>query len=69
LRDYVGIVHTEKEADLKSDYDLSLARIPVEGGEGEETAFEIVGIDATKAGNEGASFSPFPSFTFPSLLN
>ncbi|ORY84650.1 hypothetical protein BCR35DRAFT_57673 [Leucosporidium creatinivorum] len=43
IRDYLGVVHLEKEADSQSDYDLSLERH--EDG-------EVVGIDATKRGNE-----------------
>ncbi|GAA5892362.1 hypothetical protein JCM6882_003651 [Rhodosporidiobolus microsporus] len=52
VRDYVGIVHTEGEADGKSDYDLSLLREVVGKGEDGEVLFDCVGIDATKAGNE-----------------
>lgn len=43
IRDYLGVVHLEKEADSQSDYDLSLERH--EDG-------EVVGIDATTRGNE-----------------
>ncbi|CEQ42904.1 SPOSA6832_04780 [Sporobolomyces salmonicolor] len=48
IRDYVGLVHLEKEADPTSDYDLCLERVPA--SEGAEA--EVVGIDATKTGNE-----------------
>ncbi|GAA5905109.1 hypothetical protein JCM8208_007687 [Rhodotorula glutinis] len=63
IRDYLGLVHNEREADPKSEYDLSLERRPVpagdddvgEGGAHEqeqEQRFEVVGCDATKMGGE-----------------
>ncbi|GAA6062410.1 hypothetical protein JCM10212_006045 [Sporobolomyces blumeae] len=53
LRDYVGVVHLEREADPKSDYDLSLDRIPSRSGsDGVETSQEVIGIDATTQGGE-----------------
>ncbi|BGP19169.1 hypothetical protein JCM10213_005825 [Rhodosporidiobolus nylandii] len=51
LRDYIGIVHGENETDPTSDYDLSLLRTVETDEEGNEK-IEVVGIDATKAGNE-----------------
>jgi len=57
IRDYVGLVHTEGEADPKSEYDLSLERRPVPGGDDgdeqeQEPQFEVVGCDATQMGGE-----------------
>ncbi|GAA6023625.1 hypothetical protein JCM10207_005089 [Rhodosporidiobolus poonsookiae] len=54
IRDYVGVVHTEGEADPLSDYDLSLERRVVEGEVDAEgtVKVEVVGIDASKMGNE-----------------
>lgn len=51
LRDYTGWVHLEREADLGSDYDLSLERIRNTDSNGEDE-WETVGIDAAKMGSE-----------------
>ncbi|GAA5853757.1 hypothetical protein JCM8547_007437 [Rhodosporidiobolus lusitaniae] len=72
IRDYVGVVHTEEEADGKSDYDLSLERRVVKGEkEGEEDRVEVTGIDATKAGNEARFVNDYrgvPTFVRPNAL-
>ncbi|GAA5885260.1 hypothetical protein JCM16303_005976 [Sporobolomyces ruberrimus] len=55
LRDYLGLVHLEREADQSSDYDLSLERIRIgddQDGKGEKEEWETIGIDATKMGAE-----------------
>ncbi|GAA5945729.1 hypothetical protein JCM3775_005896 [Rhodotorula graminis] len=67
IRDYLGYVHDEREADPKSEYDLLLERRPASTAEGEnegegvgvgaqeqerEQRFEVIGCDATKMGGE-----------------
>ncbi|GAA5932521.1 uncharacterized protein JCM15063_001249 [Sporobolomyces koalae] len=52
LRDYVGVVHLEQEADQQSDYDLSLERIRIQDDGDGEPRWETIGIDATRAGGE-----------------
>ncbi|GAA6038291.1 hypothetical protein JCM8097_003926 [Rhodosporidiobolus ruineniae] len=71
IRDYCGVVHTEKEADLESDYDLSLERNWVDGAEGEEGRWEVVGCDATKAGSEARFVNDYrgvPNYQRPNAV-
>ncbi|TNY19638.1 hypothetical protein DMC30DRAFT_399852 [Rhodotorula diobovata] len=78
IRDYVGWVHTEAEADPKSEYDLSLERRAVTplGGEGADEAsgesrFEVVGCDATTMGGEARFVNDYrgvPGFERPNAV-
>lgn len=58
IRDYLGVVHLEQEADSSSDYDLSLARwssaspSASTGNGNDDGTIEVIGVDATEYGNE-----------------
>ncbi|GAA5972584.1 hypothetical protein JCM11641_001912 [Rhodosporidiobolus odoratus] len=64
LRDYLGVVHTEEEMDPKSDYDLSLLREVRVEEDGKEK-IQVVGCDATKAGNEARFVNDYRGTTLP----
>ncbi|GAA5914705.1 uncharacterized protein JCM6883_001046 [Sporobolomyces salmoneus] len=69
LRDYTGLVHLEKEANLSSDYDLSLERIRVEGTEGGVGGtggeWETIGIDAAHTGAEARMVNDYRGTGLP----
>lgn len=71
IRDYVGWVHTEAEADPKSDYDLSLDRRVVRDERGEVLRVDVIGIDATKMGGEARFVNDYrgvPGFQRPNAV-
>ncbi|POY76316.1 hypothetical protein BMF94_0511 [Rhodotorula taiwanensis] len=71
LRDYVGWVHTEDEADLRSDYDLSLDRRVIRDERGDVVRVDVIGIDATKMGAEARFVNDYrgvPGFVRPNAV-
>lgn len=71
IRDYVGWVHTEPEADPTSDYDLSLDRRVVRDEHGDVLRVDIVGIDATKMGAEARFVNDYrgvPGYVRPNAV-
>lgn len=75
IRDYLGFVHTESEADPFSDYDLSLERTVVENVDpatGELVQrVQVVGCDATKMGTEARFVNDYrgvPGFQRPNAV-
>ncbi|GAA5996001.1 uncharacterized protein JCM10292_004881 [Rhodotorula paludigena] len=75
IRDYVGWVHTEGEADPDSGYDLALDRIvtDVVDPETSETSqhVEVVGCDATRMGGEARFVNDYrgvPGFERPNAV-
>ncbi|BGP42624.1 hypothetical protein JCM10449v2_006636 [Rhodotorula kratochvilovae] len=73
IRDYIGWVHTEAEADPASGYDLALERraVPSGDGEGEEVRYEVVGCDALRMGGEARFVNDYrgvPGFERPNAV-